>query len=77
MAVFQKDFPMFVEHGEHSGYLGKELVLYSDLLMEKQEQLLQKILAFVQPSFFILIAACIIAAYISLLLPIYHMIELV
>ena len=23
MAVFQKDFPMFVEHGEHSGYLGK------------------------------------------------------
>lgn len=77
MAVFQKDFPMFVEHGEHSGYLGKELVLYSDLLMEKQEQLLQKILSFVQPSFFILIAACIIAAYISLLLPIYHMIELV
>jgi competence protein ComGB len=77
MAVFQKDFPMFVEHGEHSGYLGKELVLYSELLMEKQEQLLQKILAFVQPSFFILIAVCIVAAYISLLLPIYHMIELV
>jgi len=45
--------------------------------MEKQEQLLQKILAFVQPTFFILIAICIVAAYVSLLLPIYHMIELV
>ncbi|MEA0566237.1 MULTISPECIES: competence type IV pilus assembly protein ComGB [Lysinibacillus] len=77
MAVFQKDFPVFVEHGEQSGYLGKELVLYSELLMEKQEQLLQKILAFVQPTFFILIAICIVAAYVSLLLPIYHMIELV
>ncbi|WP_155591549.1 competence type IV pilus assembly protein ComGB [Lysinibacillus cavernae] len=77
MAVFQKDFSIFVEHGEQSGYLGKELALYSELLMEKQEQLFQKVLAFVQPSFFILIAICIVAAYVSLLLPIYHMIELV
>lgn len=77
LAVFQKDFPVFLEHGEQSGYLGKELVLYSELLLEKQEQLLQKVLAFVQPTFFILIAVCIVAAYVSLLLPIYHMIELV
>ncbi|MGY3187407.1 competence type IV pilus assembly protein ComGB [Lysinibacillus sp. TE18511] len=77
MTVWQKDFSTFVEHGEKSGYLGKELVLYSELLTEKQEQLLHKILAFVQPSFFIIIAMCIVAAYVSLLLPIYHMIELV
>lgn len=77
MTVWQKDFTTFVEHGEQSGYLGKELVLYSELLTEKQEQLLYKILAFVQPAFFIIIAMCIVAAYVSLLLPIYHMIELV
>jgi competence protein ComGB len=77
MTVWQKDFSTFVEHGEKSGYLGKELVLYSELLTEKQEQLLYKILAFVQPTFFIIIAMCIVAAYVSLLLPIYHMIELV
>lgn len=77
MTVWQKDFSTFVEHGEQSGYLGKELVLYSELLTEKQEQLLHKILAFVQPTFFIIIAMCIVAAYLSLLLPIYHMIELV
>ncbi|KOP70479.1 chromosome partitioning protein ParA [Lysinibacillus sp. FJAT-14745] len=77
MTVWQKDFSIFVEHGEQSGYLGKELVLYSELLTEKQEQLLHKILAFVQPTFFIIIAMCIVAAYVSLLLPIYHMIELV
>ncbi|MEK5232484.1 competence type IV pilus assembly protein ComGB [Lysinibacillus sp. FSL K6-0232] len=77
LAVFQKDFPIFIEHGEQSGYLGKELVLYSELLMDKQEHLLQKMLSLVQPSFFILIALCIVAAYMSLLLPIYHMIEIV
>ncbi|MFJ8087172.1 competence type IV pilus assembly protein ComGB [Lysinibacillus sp. NPDC095746] len=77
MTVWQMDFSTFVEHGEQSGYLGKELVLYSELLTEKQEQLLHKVLAFVQPTFFIIIAMCIVAAYVSLLLPIYHMIELV
>ena len=77
VAVFHKDFSTFVEHGEQSGYLGKELTLYSELLMEKQEQLLHKMLAFIQPSFFIVIAICIVAAYVSLLLPIYHMVDLV
>lgn len=76
-ATWQKDFAIFVEHGEQSGYLGKELVLYSELLSEKQEQLLQRILSYVQPTFFIIIALCIVAAYVSLLLPIYQMIELV
>ncbi|MBG9756709.1 competence type IV pilus assembly protein ComGB [Lysinibacillus sp. VIII_CA] len=77
VSIFHRDFATFVEHGEQSGYLGKELTLYSELLMEKQELLLHKLLAFIQPSFFIVIAICILAAYVSLLLPIYHMIDLV
>ncbi|KOS68072.1 chromosome partitioning protein ParA [Lysinibacillus contaminans] len=77
MSIWQKDFPTFVEHGERSGYLGKELMLYSELLDEKQEQLLQRMIALLQPTFFIVIALCIVAAYLSLLLPIYKMIDLV
>lgn len=77
LTVWHNDFATFVEHGEQSGYLGRELSLYSDLLLEKQEHLLQRMLAFVQPTFFVLIALCIVAAYVSLLLPIYQMIELV
>ncbi|MET4560513.1 competence protein ComGB [Lysinibacillus parviboronicapiens] len=77
MAEWQKDFSIFVQHGEQSGYLGKELVLYSELLAEKQELFLKRMLAFVQPTLFLIIALCIVAAYVSLLLPIYHMIELV
>ncbi|GLC88648.1 competence type IV pilus assembly protein ComGB [Lysinibacillus piscis] len=77
MEIWQKDFAVFIHHGEQSGYLGKELMVYSELLTEKQQQWLQRVLAFVQPTFFILIAICIVAAYISILLPIYQMIEFV
>ena len=77
MSIWQKDFKTFVEHGERSGYLGKELMLYSELLEEKIEQLLRRLIALVQPTFFIIIALCIVAAYLSLLLPIYKMIDLV
>lgn len=77
LTVWHNDFATFVEHGEQSGYLGRELSLYSDLLLEKQEHQLQTLLAFVQPTFFVVIALCIVAAYVSLLLPIYQMIELV
>lgn len=77
MTIWQKDFKTFVEHGERSGYLGKELMLYSELLDEKLEHLLKRMIALVQPTFFIIIALCIVAAYLSLLLPIYKMIDLV
>ena len=40
------------------------------------EETIQKILGFIQPAFFVLIALCIIGAYLSLLLPIYSMIDL-
>ena len=77
MSIWQKDFKTFVEHGERSGYLGKELMLYSELIEGKIEQLLRRMIALVQPTFFIIIALCIVAAYLSLLLPIYKMIDLV
>lgn len=77
LRCFQKDFVTFVEHGEQSGYLGKELMLYSDLLDERFEEKIQQILAIIQPAFFAIIAICVIIAYLSLLLPIYSMIDFV
>lgn len=77
MGMFQKDVATFAEHGEKSGYLGKELVLYSELLETQFEERLQRLLSVVQPTFFVLVAICIVAAYLSILLPIYSMIEFV
>ncbi|GGG17984.1 competence protein ComG [Lysinibacillus alkalisoli] len=64
---------VFVTHGEHHGLLSKELLLYSSLLDEQITRWLERSIALVQPVLFMLVALCIIAAYISLLLPIYNM----
>lgn len=77
LLFFQKGFAVFIEHGEKSGYLGRELVLYSELLDERFEDKIQRLMVIIQPAFFVVIALCIIAAYLSMLLPIYSMIELV
>ncbi|WP_172369251.1 competence type IV pilus assembly protein ComGB [Sporosarcina jiandibaonis] len=70
-----KQFSSFVEHGTNSGHLPKELIIYSEYLENKINKLLENGLAILQPVLFSLIAICILAAYIALLLPMYGMID--
>lgn len=72
-----KKFEEFIEHGEKSSYLGRELIIYYELLEEKYQFIIKRAISIVQPSFFILIAICIVAAYLSILLPMYNLIEIV
>ncbi|MDN7240480.1 competence type IV pilus assembly protein ComGB [Planococcus sp. N028] len=69
------DMPTFVQHGEMTGYLGKELILYSEVLMERIELKTQQLLRVVQPAFFGMIAVCIIGAYLAILLPMYNLVQ--
>lgn len=74
---FSKDFPMFIAHGEASGHLAKELLIYSDLLTEQLEYDVSRSLAYVQPILFSVLAVCILAAYLSIILPVYGMINFI
>ncbi|CAM3122804.1 competence type IV pilus assembly protein ComGB [Filibacter tadaridae] len=65
----------FAKHGADSGYLPKELTLYSEQLDETIDRQLSKGLALLQPILFSLIAICILAAYLALLLPVYGMMD--
>lgn len=75
LSFISKDMPAFVQHGEMTGYLGKELILYSEVLMERIEQQTQALLRIIQPSFFILIAVCIVGAYLAILMPMYNLVH--
>lgn len=75
LGILSKDMPAFMRHGELTGYLGKELILYSEVQMEQIEQLTQKWLKIIQPTFFVIIAACIVAAYLAILLPMYNLVH--
>lgn len=74
---FTVDFLPFVIHGENSGYLGRELSLYSEFLTERIETKISKYLSILQPTLFLILAIFIIGAYLAILLPIYEMINIV
>lgn len=70
-----KEFSSFAKHGEVSGHLAKELLIYSKHLEEAMYRKMTKGLSLLQPVLFSLIALCIMAAYIALLLPVYNMLD--
>ncbi|MFX3674373.1 MAG: competence type IV pilus assembly protein ComGB [Paenisporosarcina sp.] len=74
---FLIEFPTYIAHGESSGHLAKELLIYSDLLTEQIEHDVTRYMAYVQPFLFFVLAICILAAYLSILLPVYGMIKFV
>ncbi|MBD7983163.1 type II secretion system F family protein [Sporosarcina sp. Sa2YVA2] len=62
-------------HGANAGHLPKELMIYSENLRERIEEDLSKWLSSLQPVLFTILAICILAAYLALLLPIYNMFD--
>ena len=74
---FSGKFEEFIMHGERSGYLGRQLLIYSELIDEKIQDFIKKGVSIIQPIFFIVIALSIIAAYLSILLPMYELIEII
>ena len=77
VAYFYPKFEHFIEHGEASGHLGRELILYCELLDEKLKKIIERILSIIQPLLFIVIAICVIAAYLSILIPMYDVIDFI
>lgn len=74
---FYPKFDHFIAHGEQSGLLGRELMLYVELLDSKLQNVIKMTTKTVQPMLFIIIALCIVAAYLSILLPMYNMLDVV
>ncbi|AQQ53006.1 competence type IV pilus assembly protein ComGB [Planococcus lenghuensis] len=72
---FPHDFQSFITHGEAAGHLGKELLLYSEVLLERLERQLAQAMRIIQPLFFLVIALCIIGAYLAILLPMYNLVH--
>ena len=77
MPYFAPKFDLFVSHGENSGLLDRELILYCDILDEKMKNGIALVMSIIQPLLFVVIAICIVAAYLSILLPMYKMIDIV
>jgi competence protein ComGB len=71
----RKELSDYAKHGSDTGHLAKELLLFSENLDEMIEEELSKWLALLQPALFAVLAICILAAYLALLLPVYSMFD--
>lgn len=74
---FYPKFEHFIAHGEASGMLGRELILYCELLDKRLQSTIRLLLTIVQPLLFMIIAACVIAAYLSILIPMYDVLDFI
>lgn len=76
LQLFAPNFEVFIKHGEKTGYLGREMLIYTELLDERMKGAMKIFISSIQPTFFIIIALCIVAVYLSMLLPMYDLIDL-
>lgn len=65
------EFSQIVFQGESKGRLGEELVMYSHLTRTAFFQRMEKILNWIQPIVFLLIAGLIVSLYAAMFLPLY------
>ncbi|PID16821.1 hypothetical protein CSV63_02740 [Sporosarcina sp. P34] len=65
----------FAKHGADTGYLPKELMLYSEHTSEQLEEKITQWITILQPALFGILAVCILLSYLSILLPVYKMID--
>lgn len=65
----------FAKHGADTGYLPKELMIYSEHTGEQLEEKINQWITILQPALFGILAICILLSYLSILLPVYKMID--
>jgi competence protein ComGB len=69
---FEKELTLVITHGMQNSSLDNELKEYSKLLVNYIEEYLKKSLSILQPTLLCIIALLIISLYLSLLLPMFQ-----
>jgi len=72
---YEKELPLVILHGQANGQLSRELYTYSQLIIEKLEQTIIKIITFIQPAIYGFVGVIVLLVYLSMLLPMYKMME--
>ncbi|WP_226569930.1 competence type IV pilus assembly protein ComGB [Bacillus stratosphericus] len=72
---FERHFAAVIKHGEASGMLAREMYTYSQFLLENAELKIEKWVSWLQPAIYGLTAFLILIVYLSILLPMYQLME--
>ncbi|EUJ51180.1 competence type IV pilus assembly protein ComGB [Paenilisteria rocourtiae] len=73
--IFEPEMIYIVQHGEKNGQLAEELLFYYKLCHQKSEEKIEKIFSFIQPAVFMIIGILIVSIYLSILFPMFSMVN--
>lgn len=69
------ELSIFLKQGLSKAHLARELTVFSQLIFKQLLATIERLLIYVQPIMFLVVAIAIVGMYLSLLLPIYHSIQ--
>ncbi|UZJ80669.1 competence type IV pilus assembly protein ComGB [Fictibacillus sp. KU28468] len=72
---FVPELSMIIAHGQSCGMLDKELIAYSEILLAYAEEKMAKYIVVVQPVLFLFIGVMILVMFVSMLLPMFKMMD--
>src|SRR5699024_4541550 len=75
LPFFEKQLAAIFQKNTHMAALEKDLVAYADLLIEEIHRKVMKIITLIQPIFFIILASFIVFIYITLMWPMFQLIN--
>ncbi|GGE46740.1 competence protein ComG [Pullulanibacillus camelliae] len=74
-SYYLQELAVVIHNGQSYGRLGAMLFDYSGLVLRRMDLGIKKCFAMIQPVFFVLFAGLIILLFLSIMLPIFHMID--
>lgn len=75
LSFFEKEFPIIVKHGQENGKLEQELQFFSQLCVDRVEELIEKSLKALQPILYLFIGFLVVSMYLAILLPMFHLMD--
>ncbi|WP_086313843.1 competence protein ComGB [Enterococcus sp. 7F3_DIV0205] len=70
-SFFSPELSLIIQQGQVKGNLGKELILYSELCWQRFFKRMEKMIQWIQPIIFLVVALLVVSIYAAMLLPIY------
>ncbi|MCD7033125.1 type II secretion system F family protein [Metabacillus sp. GX 13764] len=72
---YEKEFYQVIAHGQANGRLERDLYHYSQLVIANLEKKLSKLISVIQPAVFLIVGLIVLSVYLSMMLPMYQMME--
>jgi competence protein ComGB len=75
LSLFEKELPFVFKHGQSNGKLEKELLFFSQSCLKKIEEKMERSLKLIQPILYGVIGILVVSMYLSIMLPMFRMLN--